>query len=33
VFHDSEKAFERLQYALPLIMQDLSERGFQFKSL
>lgn len=33
VFHDSEKAFERLQYALPFIMQDLSERGFQFKSL
>lgn len=33
VFHDSEKAFERLQYALPIVMTELSKQGFQFKSL
>ncbi len=33
VFHDSLKAFERLEYALPIILQNLSEKGFQFKTL
>lgn len=30
VFHDSLKAFERLQYALPKTIQYLSEKGYQF---
>ena len=33
VFHDSEKAFQRLQYALPLVLQYFSEKGFEFKSI
>jgi len=33
VFHDSEKAFEKLQYALPRVLQYFTERGFKFKSL
>ncbi|MDP3467888.1 MAG: polysaccharide deacetylase family protein [Daejeonella sp.] len=33
VFHDSLKAFKRLEYALPLILENLSEKGFQFKML
>jgi len=33
VFHDSLKAFERLQYALPKTIQYLSEKGYQFGKL
>jgi len=33
VFHDSLKAFERLEYALPIVLENLSGRGFQFKTL
>ncbi len=33
VFHDSLKAFERLEYALPSVLENLSEKGFQFKTL
>jgi peptidoglycan/xylan/chitin deacetylase (PgdA/CDA1 family) len=33
VFHDSEKAFPRLKYALPKALEYLSEKGFSFKSL
>ena len=30
VFHDSAKAFERLEVALPAVLKHFSERGFQF---
>jgi len=33
VFHDSAKAFERMQYALPKTLQYFSEKGFSFESL
>lgn len=33
VFHDSEKAYPRLSYALPRILRYFSDRGFSFKSL
>jgi peptidoglycan/xylan/chitin deacetylase (PgdA/CDA1 family) len=33
VFHDSLKAFRHLEYALPIILENLSEKGFQFKTL
>ncbi|HEY1062204.1 MAG TPA: polysaccharide deacetylase family protein [Daejeonella sp.] len=33
VFHDSQKAFERLEYALPVILEKLTEQGFQFRTL
>ena len=33
VFHDSLKAFARLEYALPRILDFFSEKGFQFKIL
>ncbi len=33
VFHDSLKAFERLEYALPIVLENLSEKVFQFKTL
>jgi peptidoglycan/xylan/chitin deacetylase (PgdA/CDA1 family) len=33
VFHDSEKAFSRLEYALPRVLQYFSEKGYLFKSL
>ena len=33
VFHDSEKAFKNLQYALPVVLQSLTERGLHFKAL
>ncbi len=33
VFHDSEKAFERLQYALPKTLEYFSKLGFTFKSI
>ena len=33
VFHDSEKAFSKLEYALPRVLQYFSEKGYLFKSL
>ena len=33
VFHDSQKAFKRLDYALPLVLKNFKERGFEFKSI
>jgi peptidoglycan/xylan/chitin deacetylase (PgdA/CDA1 family) len=33
VFHDSEKAFQKLQYALPKVLHYFSEKGFRFLSL
>jgi peptidoglycan/xylan/chitin deacetylase (PgdA/CDA1 family) len=33
VFHDSQKAFPRLEHALPVVLQELSSRGFSFSVL
>lgn len=33
VFHDSLKAFERLEYALPKVLENLSKKGFEFRTL
>jgi len=33
VFHDSEKAFLNLKYALPRVLQSLKEEGFVFKRI
>lgn len=33
VLHDSEKAFNHLQYSLPRILQYFSERGYSFKNI
>jgi peptidoglycan-N-acetylglucosamine deacetylase len=33
VFHDSVKAFDRLQYALPKVLEHFSENGFEFKKI
>ncbi|PYF70864.1 polysaccharide deacetylase family protein [Pedobacter nutrimenti] len=33
VFHDSLKAFERLEYTLPRALQYFSEQGYSFKAL
>jgi peptidoglycan-N-acetylglucosamine deacetylase len=33
VFHDSEKAFERLRYVLPAILKHFSEKGYRFKKI
>ena len=33
VFHDSEKAFSRLEYALPRVLQYFSKKGYLFKPL
>ena len=33
VFHDSEKAFPRLEYTLPRTLQYFSEKGYLFKAL
>lgn len=33
VFHDSLKAFGRLEYALPVVLENLSNQGFQFRTL
>lgn len=33
VFHDSEKAWERLQYALPKVLSYFSQQGFVFKKI
>lgn len=32
VFHDSQKAFERLRYALPLLLQHFAARGYTFRA-
>ncbi len=33
VFHDSIKAFPRLEYALPRVLESLSAKGYTFKTL
>jgi peptidoglycan/xylan/chitin deacetylase (PgdA/CDA1 family) len=33
VFHDSEKAYERMQYALPKILEYFSKKGFTFNKI
>ena len=33
VFHDSEKAFARLEYTLPRVLKYFSEKGYRFSSL
>ena len=33
VFHDSEKAFSKLEYTLPRMLSHFSEKGYLFKSL
>ncbi len=33
VFHDSEKAFERMRYALPRVLEYFADRGFAFRSI
>ena len=33
VFHDSEKAYPRMRYALPLVLKYFSERGYQFEKI
>ena len=33
VFHDSEKAFAKLQFVLPQVLQFFTEKGFVFRSL
>lgn len=33
IFHDSEKAAPRLEYALPKTLEFFAEKGFQFKSI
>lgn len=33
VFHDSEKAYERMQYALPSVLEYFTEIGYTFKKI
>ena len=33
VFHDSEKAFKKLQFVLPQVLLYFTEKGYQFKSI
>jgi peptidoglycan-N-acetylglucosamine deacetylase len=33
VFHDSKKAWERMSYALPIVVKHFSEEGFTFKAI
>lgn len=33
VFHDSKKAWPRLKYALPRILEDLTAQGYSFKAI
>lgn len=33
VFHDSTKAFERLEFALPMVLKYYAELGYQFKGM
>jgi peptidoglycan/xylan/chitin deacetylase (PgdA/CDA1 family) len=33
VFHDSEKASEKLRYALPVVLKHFSEKGYRFEKI
>ena len=33
VFHDSEKAWKRLAYALPKVLEHFTEKGYSFKKI
>ena len=33
VFHDSEKAFEKLEYTLPKVLEHFTRLGYQFKTI
>jgi len=33
VFHESEKAFARLEYALPKVLEYFTGKGYSFKEL
>ncbi len=33
LFHDSEKAFQRMQYALPKVLEYFSKRGYRFEAI
>ena len=33
VFHDSKKAFEKLQYVLPKVLEHYAKKGFSFKGI
>jgi peptidoglycan-N-acetylglucosamine deacetylase len=33
VFHDSEKAFEKMRYALPKVLELFTEKGFRFEKI
>jgi peptidoglycan/xylan/chitin deacetylase (PgdA/CDA1 family) len=33
VFHDSEKAFERMSYALPVVLEKFTAEGYTFKTI
>ena len=33
VFHDSEKAMERMRYSLPIILQHFFDKGYSFKKI
>ncbi|HQV06718.1 MAG TPA: polysaccharide deacetylase family protein, partial [Chitinophagaceae bacterium] len=33
VFHDSEKAWQKLQIVLPAFLEEFSKRGFLFKAI
>lgn len=33
LFHDSEKAFDKMKYALPKVLEYFSEKGFRFKKI
>ena len=33
VFHDSEKAYEKIQYVLPRVLSHFSESGYQFETI
>ena len=33
VFHDSDKALDKLRYALPMVLKYFTEKDFEFKSM
>jgi hypothetical protein len=33
VFHDSERAFERLREALPMVLKEFASRGYRFEAI
>jgi peptidoglycan/xylan/chitin deacetylase (PgdA/CDA1 family) len=33
VFHDSEKAWDRMNYAVPMLLKDFTEKGYRFEAL